>query len=273
MPDAVVPASVVPGSVVPGDEVRDVVGIVHGYGDHSGRYLWPMEQLAARGHGCIALDYRGHGKADGARADCVQFADYIDDLDIFWERVRDSAKGKPAFILAHSHGGLIATQWLLTRKPQSDLKGVVLTSPYYQLAFEPPAVKLLAARLLRSVVPALSLGNELKPEMLSRDEAWQKETAADPLYLHNTTPRWFFEHQRAQAALAGRGRDITVPLLMLGGSADGVVSTPAARAFFETIASRDKTYTLYDGYRHELMNELGKERVIDDISQWISAHR
>ncbi|MBI5481874.1 MAG: lysophospholipase [Deltaproteobacteria bacterium] len=247
------------------------VAIVHGYADHTGRYLRTIDALVARGFGVMSFDYRGHGKADGKRGDVERFERFIDDLEAFWAKVRAEAGSTPTFVLAHSHGALIATHWALKR-PEG-LKGLIFSSPYYKLAFEPPAVKLFAARLIKGLLPALHLGNELKADQLSRDEAWQKETLADPLYFHVTTPRWFFEHTAAQAALASRGTDLTQPLFVVAGDSDPIASMPAARAFFETVASRDKTWKEYAGFRHEVLNEVGRESVWDDISQWISAHR
>jgi alpha-beta hydrolase superfamily lysophospholipase len=258
-------------SLFPDAAPTAVVGLVHGYGDHSGRYKATMEDLVGRGFGVLAFDYRGHGKADGRRGDCLKWSDFVDDMTVFWERVRSAAGAAPTFVLAHSHGGLIATHWAATQP--AGLKGLVLSSPYYRLAFEPPAVKLLAARLVRGLLPGLHIGNELKVEQLSRDEAWQKATAADPLYIHVTTPRWFFEHQAAQEQLAGKGAALTLPVLMVVGDADPIASVPAARAFFETLGARDKTLKEYAGYRHEVLNEVGKAQVHDDIAQWISAHR
>lgn len=257
-------------SMTPTGEAQAHIAIVHGYGDHSGRYLNTMKALAARGLATSAIDYRGHGKADGARADVVKWTDYLDDMEAFWRKSKDLAAGKPMFVLAHSHGSLIATHWI-AQKP-NDLKGAVLSAPFYALAFKPPPVKIIAAKLIRGIVPGLSMGNELKGDQLSRDPAWQKETAADPLYLHNTTPRWFFECMAAQQRLTGLGSSFTVPLFMGAGSDDPIAATPVAKGFFDTIASADKTWKTYQGFRHEILNELGKEEVIDDIAQWISAH-
>jgi alpha-beta hydrolase superfamily lysophospholipase len=258
-------------SAVPDGAATALVAIVHGYGDHSGRYLPTMDALVARGFATLAFDYRGHGKADGARADCGAWGDYLDDLDAFWRKARDRAGGLPVFLLGHSNGALIATHWVAQRP--DGLAGLVLTAPFYALAFKPPALKLLAARLLKGVVPGLKLGNELKPEQLSRDPAWQAQTSADPLYLHTTTPRWFFETAGAQQRLTGLGRQVVAPLLMLAGGDDPIAKMSAARGFFETIASTDKTWKEYPGFRHEVLNETGKEQVIDDIARWISAHR
>ena len=251
-------------------EPKAWLGVVHGYGDHCGRYQKPIEAFVKDGFGTLTFDYRGHGKADGARGDVNVWNDYLEDMKVFFARLVDAAKGKPIFLVAHSHGALMATHFAASQVPE--LKGVVLTSPFYALAFEPPPLKLLGARLIKNLIPGLKIGNELKPDQLSRDPAWQTETKNDPLYLHTTTPRWFFECQAAQRRLAGLGPSLTLPVLMLAGTADPIAAMPAAKAFLETIGSRDKTYKEYGDYRHEVMMEIGREQVWADISSWISSH-
>jgi alpha-beta hydrolase superfamily lysophospholipase len=258
-------------SLLPDAEFKDVIGVVHGYGDHSGRYRRVMERLVQDGHAVLAFDYRGHGKADGRRGHCSDWNEYLGDMEVFWARVRQLGSGRPTFILAHSHGGLIATHFA-ARKPEG-LKGLVLSAPYYRPAFEPPKVKLLAARALTHILPSIPVPLGLSSSMLSRDVEWQRETDADPLYGKNATPRWAVTHLKAQEALTGLGQQITLPVLMVTGGADPIVSTPAARGFFDTLASQDKTYKVYPGMLHEVMCEQGKEEVWADISRWISVHR
>lgn len=258
-------------SAVPEQDPKAWVGLVHGYGDHSGRYLWVIDQLVAAGFGVLALDYRGHGKADGRRADCTEWEEFLGDFEVFWAKLRATAGPLPVFVLAHSHGALITTHWVLKTRAEG-LRGLVLTAPFFRLAFEPPALKLLGARLVRGLMPGLHLSNELKVEDLSRDPAWQKLSAEDPLYLHVTTPRWFFGCMGAQERLASRGKDLTVPLFVAAGTADRIASMPAARAFFDTVASPDKTWRDYSDFRHEVLCELNKEQPMGDIVAWISAH-
>jgi lysophospholipase len=258
-------------SALPDQEPTSFLCLIHGYNDHSGRYGWLTNHLVKQGTAVMALDYRGHGKADGSRSDCKQWSDYLDDVEVFWARVRGAAQGLPTFVLGHSHGGLIATHFLL-RKPEG-VKGLILTSPFYKTAFDPPALKVLAAKVVGTVLPGLHIDLGLKIEELSRDVAWQNETKADPLYQHQTTPRWFANTTRAQLELAGKGAQLTVPLLMCTGGADPIVSTPTAKAFFDTVGSSDKTYKEYPGSRHEVFADLDREVMFGDISSWISAHR
>ncbi|MFZ5445655.1 MAG: alpha/beta hydrolase [Myxococcota bacterium] len=254
----------------PDAEPKAWLGVVHGYGDHCGRYERPIAAFVKEGYGVLAFDYRGHGKAAGARSDVGRWDDYLDDLAGFFARLLEVARGKKIFLVAHSNGALIATHFAAQLHPQ--LTGVVLSAPFYALAFEPPPLKLLGAKLIKGLVPGLKIGNELKPDQLSRDPAWQEETKNDPLYLHTTTPRWFFETQAAQQRLSGLGARLTLPVLMLAGTSDPIASMPAAKAFFETIASKDKTWKEYADYRHEVMMEVGREQVWDDISRWILSH-
>lgn len=246
------------------------IGLVHGYGDHSGRYAWVIERLVEQGFAVLTFDYRGHGRADGKRGDCPTWDAYLDDMALFWERLETAAGSSPIFVLAHSHGALIATHWVMRRPAK--LKGLVMTAPFYTLAFDPPPLKLFAAGLIRTVLPGLHLSNELKVEDLSRDVAWQQASANDPLYNRVTTPRWFFACKEAQARLAGRGKDVSSPLFVLAGTGDRIASMPAARAFFDTIASTDKSWKDYADFRHEVLCEVNKEQPLTDIVAWISAH-
>ncbi|MBK7858377.1 MAG: alpha/beta hydrolase [Archangiaceae bacterium] len=258
-------------SQLPDGEFTSVVGVVHGYGDHSGRYRRVIDYLVSQGHGVLAFDYRGHGKADGKRGHVTEWSEYLGDMEVFWARVRQLASGKPTFVLAHSHGGLMATHFA-ARRPEG-LKGLVLSAPFYRLAMKPPRVKTFAATLLANVLPSVPVATGLSPALLSRDVEWQRETAEDPLYGKAATPRWYVEHRKAQEALTGLGAQLVLPVLMVTGGSDPVASTPAARGFFETIASSDKTYKEYPGMLHEVLCEQGKEEVWADISRWLSAHR
>ncbi len=252
------------------DAPRAHIGIVHGYADHSERYRKTIDTWVAEGFAVHAFDYRGHGRSDGRRGYCATFGEYVDDLGLFWNRVRAAAGGKPAFLLGHSHGALMSLHFL-ARKP-ADLAGVVLSAPYLKLALKPPAVKLFASKLIAHVIPWLPVKNELTPADLTRDPAHQRATAADPLYNKVVTPRWFTESTRAQDEARTMGGQVRLPVLIVAGSADGVASTPVTRDFFATVGSADKKYVEYPGMLHECLNEVGHEQVWKDISGWILAH-
>ena len=258
-------------SSLPDGEPRAHVAVVHGYGDHFGRYGYVADALLADGFAVHGFDYRGHGRADGRRGYCEAWPHFVDDLEAFWARVRKDAGGKKTFMLAHSHGGLMAVKWMGERKVEG-LSGVVLSAPYLKLAITPPAMKLLAARAVGRLVPWLPLKTELTVESLSRDPEVQRITREDPLYLTVVTPRWFLESTRAQAEAMLLAPKIQAPLFVLCGAEDGVAAPAAARVFFEAAGAADKKFKEYPGMRHEPLNEVGRAEVFRDISGWISAH-
>ncbi|HEX8536707.1 MAG TPA: alpha/beta hydrolase [Cystobacter sp.] len=251
------------------EQPRAHVAVVHGYGDHIGRYLPAIEALTQQGFAVHGFDYRGHGRADGRRGYCDAWPDYLDDLSAFWERVRAAAGGGKLFLLGHSHGALMSVH-LWARGGLQGLSGMMLSSPFFKLAITPPRVKLLAAKILARVLPWAPLPTELKLEQLSRDEAVQRAAGADPLYGRIVTPRWFIESARAQTRVLAIAPGLQVPLLLFSGAEDGVAKVETGRAFFDAVGSRDKVYKAYPGMRHEPLNELGREQVFRDISNWIS---
>ena len=253
------------------EQPRAHVAFVHGYGDHSGRYRPAFAALAERGFAVHSFDYRGHGRADGRRGHCDRWPDYLDDLSAFWARVRQAAGGGKLFVLAHSHGALMSVH-LRARGGLDGASGLVLSAPYFKLAITPPRGKLLAARALSRLLPWAPIPTGLKVEQLSRDEAVQRAAREDPLYNRVVTPGWFIQSNQAQTQVMALAPLLQLPLFLLGGAEDGVAHVATGRAFFDAVGSRDKVYKAYPGMLHEPLNELGKEQVFQDISNWISEH-
>ncbi len=255
----------------PGDAaIRAHVAVVHGYSDHLGRYEAVFEKLAGSGLAVHAFDYRGHGRAEGRRGHCDSFRQFHDDLDAFLARVRPQSSGRPLFLLSHSHGGLMVLSWAIARGADG-IAGAVFSAPFLRLAFQPPRLKLWAARILERVLPAFPLGNELQVTQLTRDPEWQRRTEADPLYGHVTTPRWFAQALATQDEVLRRAAEFRLPALFLHGTADPIADPDATRQLVDALGSTDKKLSCYDGFLHEILNEVGKERVRAEILDWILA--
>lgn len=255
-------------SLVPREAAAHVV-VVHGYGDHGGRYQELAEELFARGIATWRLDLRGHGHSGGARGDVLRHSDYLDDL----ERLLALARGRgaaPLFLLGHSHGGLVVLRHLLATQG-AGVEGAILSAPYLQLAFEPPRWKLAAGEILRHVAPSLSIPSGIEPSMLTRDAERLAWTEADPLFFATTTPRWFHQVRRAQAEVRERGGELRLPLLVLLPLADPVVRAKATETFFGTVASSDKELIAFPEALHEIFNELPalRARAIDAVATWV----
>lgn len=248
---------------------RATVAVAPGGGDHSGRYPGLTAALVRAGFEVALLDFRGHGQSDGRRWHVDAFSDYLGDLDVFLAHVRAGAAGRRLFVVGHSQGGLVTAAWAVAGR--REVAGVVLSSPYFKLALDPPRLKVLGARLAGLAVPWLPVATGLTAEDLTSDEDMRRWIDADPLYGRATTPRWFSESLRAQAEILPRAPTFTHPLLVLVGGADRVADAAAARAFFDAAGSRDKQLESYPGFRHELFNEREAGRPIGDAVAWLGA--
>jgi len=247
---------------------RATVAVIPGGGDHSGRYPALTTALVRVGFQAALLDFRGHGQSDGRRWHIDTFGDYLDDMEAFMSHVRAGAGGRKVLVVAHSQGALIAATWALA--PDRGVAGFCLSSPYFRLKLEPPPLKVLGARLVGTVIPWLPVSTELRYEDLTTDEEMQRWTEGDPLYGKTTTPRWFTESQRAQREILLGASAFTHPLLVLVGGDDPIADPGAARAFYSSVGSKDKRFERYEGMRHEIFNERGRDRPIADTVAWLT---
>jgi alpha-beta hydrolase superfamily lysophospholipase len=199
------------------------------------------------------------------------FTDYLHDVDAFVAKLsQDGIAGERMFVVGHSQGGLISALWAI--RHGGLVAGVVLSSPYFRLAMKPPAAKVLAARLAGRVVPWLPVAAGIDVSKLTSDAELQRWTDRDPLYGRATTPRWFEEASRAQLEALRRARELEAPLLVLAGGADQIADVSAARAFVDAAGSRDKRIVVYDGFRHEIFNEVRRQEPIGEAVAWLTAH-
>jgi alpha-beta hydrolase superfamily lysophospholipase len=253
------------------ERARATVIVLHGGGDHGGRYPGVTSALVKAGFQAALLDFRGHGQSDGRRWHVDAFSDYLHDMDAFVAKLsQDGIAGERLFLLGHSQGGLIAALWGIGH-PRL-LSGVVLSSPYFGLVQKPRVAKALAAKLAGRVVPWLPVSSGLRMAELTSDPELQRWTERDPLYGRATTPRWFEESNRAQVQALRRASELTVPLLVLAGGADDIADVSLARRFVEVAGTRDKRLVVYDGFRHEIFNEIRREEPIGEAVAWLTAH-
>jgi alpha-beta hydrolase superfamily lysophospholipase len=246
---------------------RGVVVIVPGFNSHSGYYGWVAEQLIALGLSVYAVDLRGRGKSDGERFYVAQFSDYLSDVAGMVNLATLREPGLPVFILGHSAGGVLSC--LYTVDHQSELAGLICES----FAFQTPAPDFALAVLkgLGHVFPHAHV-LRLKNEDFSRDPAVVAAMNADPLIAHETQPtQTVAELVRADERLKNEFSRITLPVLILHGTADKAAKSSGSQAFFDAAGSTDKTLKLYEGHFHDLLNDVGKEIVMADVTKWIDA--
>ena len=258
------------------DGARAHIVLVHGYGDHLGRYRTFRDAMLADRFAVHAYDVRGHGRSEGGRGAVRAFSDYTAELEAFVRSTQALTGGLPLFIFAHSHGALITLRWLAGGGAETalalGLRGLVLSAPYLGLAFTPPAWKTAPAVLLSRLLPEAPFPTGISAEDLSRDPAWQQATDADRLYGRKATPRWFTEHTRAQAEVLASGPRLQIPVLLMLPGEDRIASAAVSRRWFETLTTPDRRLREWPSMRHEIFAELGKEDVYAETSRWISEH-
>lgn len=246
---------------------RGVVVICHGFNSHGGYYRWTGEHLAARGLATYALDLRGRGRSEGERFYIESMSDYVHDLATVVTVARSRHQGLPTFVLGHSAGGVTACVYALEH-PQ-ELTGLICESFAFELPA--PAVALAALKGLSHLAPHAHV-LRLENENFSRDPEVVRAMNEDPLIAHETQPALTVaELARADARLRRDFALVTLPLLILHGTADSATKPSGSQAFYDAAGSRDKTLKLYDGHVHDLLNDVGRELVLADILAWIEA--
>lgn len=255
---------------IPATAPRAVVVVVHGFGEHGGRYDHVGRRLARDGFATYAADHRGHGRTSvGRRANIDRMATVVDDLAGFAALTAQRHPDVRRVVLGHSLGALISLQFA-TSKP-AGLAGLVLTGAAVQVEIVSPLV-IRVAKIAATVAP--NLGTiALPPEDVSRDPAVVEAYRADPLVHHGKIPaRTGAEIVAATLALPDRLPRLHVPVLIVHGSEDRLAPPAGSELVHERVGSPDRTLRLLDGLSHEVMNEPEQAAVLDEIARWISEH-
>lgn len=249
----------------PQGKARAVVVICHGVNSHGGQYGWAAEQLVAQGFSVFAIDLRGRGQSEGERFYVEDIADYVNDVDGAVKIAKSRNPGLPVFLLGHSAGGVVSSVYTLEN--QSELAGFICESFAFQVPA--PGFALAAIKGLSHIAPRLPV-LKLKNEDFSRDPKAVEALNNDPLTAHEVQPALTVAALvRADERLREEFPKITLPVLIMHGTADKATVCHGSEFFFETVGSMDKTLNLYEGHYHDLLNDYGKEGVIADITGWI----
>ena len=245
---------------------RGAVLIVHGEGDHSGRYDHVAEHLVASGFYCVSYDQRCHGQSSSnyhhlyeeLKADLGSMVAYCESLA---ERV-------PIFLLGQGAGAALVAAKAASFGLSGRVRGAILSAAYRQRGIG--GLKKEVFGVFSRVASSLDLAAKRDFPHLSRDPLVAESAAKDPLY-HKENISFKAKMQLARRSL-GEGRRIgqmKIPALILHGTCDKISSFKESETIYERIQSPDKTFLTYDGYYHEILNEYGKEIVLRDITDWL----
>ena len=247
---------------------RAVVVICHGVNSHGGQYIWAAEQLVSQGYAVYALDLRGRGRSEGERFYVEDVAEYVSDVAGVIGIAKSRDPGVPVFLLGHSAGGVTSATYTLDN--QHELAGFICESFAFQVPA--PGFALAAIKGISHIAPRLPV-LKLKNEDFSRDPKAVEALNNDPLIAHEVQPAITVAALvRADERLHDEFPTITIPLLIMRGTADKATVCHGSEFFYETAGSEDKTLKLYEGHYHDLLNDYGKDDVMADIVSWIDQH-
>jgi lysophospholipase len=251
----------------PERDPKAAIMLVHGLGEHSGRYAHVAARLTAAGYAVHALDHRGHGKSGGKRAFVKTYDEFMSDLAQFRSIIEVEHPGTPLVVLGHSMGGNLALGHVLDH--QDGLAGLVLSGPAIQASDELSSAQVRVLSLLAKVAPGVR-PRGLDASAISRDPDVVAAYRADPLVFTGKISAGL------GAALLGaidsfpaRYARLTLPILVMHGTDDRLTPIAGSKALEAGSTNATVTSHYYDGLFHEIFNEPEKERVLDDLISWL----
>lgn len=242
--------------------------LMHGLGEHSGRYAHVIRFFNDRGLSVRVYDHRGHGRSGGARGDAPGDATMLQDakivIDNFAQRPGQSGSA-PLLLFGHSMGGLFAARYATARL--SPLSGLILSSP--ALAVPMSGAQKMLTKILRMIAPGLGIPNGLKTEFLSHDPQVETDYLKDPLVHPKISARLLSSMLAAIDFSHAQAAALAIPTLLVVAGDDRLVDASGSDIFFNRLPSGIGTMHRYDYFYHEIFNEVDSRRVFNDVDTWL----
>lgn len=252
----------------PDGDIRGAVVLVHGLGEHCMRYQHVAEKFTSAGYALLGFDHRGHGKSEGKRGHIASYNAVMGDIQHQLDVVAKRYPGKPLFLYGHSMGGSFTLYFLLTRKP-STLAGAIVTSPGLAVAKPVAPATLFLGKMMSRINPSMQMSNGLDRTGLSRDPEVDKIYSADPLVHGFISAKLAIDMLANGQWMVEHASEVSVPLLLMQGSADRLVSPSTTEKFAAQIKRSDFTFKMWNDFYHELHNEPEKETILQTMVDWL----
>ena len=247
---------------------RAVVCLVHGHGEHSGRYEHVAQALTGAGYALQAFDLRGHGQSPGSRGDAPSYQTLLNDVALALDTAAGRFPDLPRFLYGHSLGAILAVDAALSRT--GGLSGVIATGPPFRTSLEEQTLKLLMVRVLGRVLPSLTLPTGLDPKHLSRTPDVVADYVNDPLVHDRLSLGLAQQLLGAKESIMERAADLRTPVLLMHGTEDQLGFADATSEFGRCVPG-DCTVTMWEGLCHEIHNEPEQQEVIQTMIDWMDA--
>lgn len=251
---------------------RASVVFLHGVGEHIGRYEAAFQSFANQGYSCFGFDQRGFGRSEGERGHINSFAEYVDDLARFIAEIVIKDTVKPVFLFGHSMGTLVILAYAL--QYSSEIRGLMISSCPLKLAHWFANFGGFFADALSGIAPRLKIPNLIDPNELTDDPRIIKAFKYDPYIVKNVSVNWLHEFKLARENILLKANRILLPTLICHGSEDHIAAVAGAKLLYEKLRSDDKSLTVFDGLKHELLNHRPNERaqVLKQVFEWLDKH-
>ncbi len=247
--------------------VNAVVILVHGMGEHSNRYSeYVIPQLNKALIAVVTFDHFGHGKTEGKRGHNPGFDAVLDSIAYILDKSNKLFGEKPTFLYGHSMGGNAVINYTLRR--ENSLNGVIASSPFLKLSFEPPKWKLNIAKALLNIYPSLTMNNGIDANAISRNKEVVEASNNDPLNHDKVSPNFSILFIESGKWAISNANKLKIPMLLMHGTGDQLTSYKASQEFAEN--SKDVDLKLFEGAYHELHNDLIKEEAVGEVINWIN---
>ncbi len=246
---------------------KGIVHLIHGLGEHTGRYDHIGKALSKNGYHLLGFDLRGHGLSEGPRGHTPGLTNLLDDISIFIEEAKKYLTNRiPTFLYGHSLGGNLVINYRINNNLV--LQGAIVTSPALILSAPQPAWKIALAKFLAEKIPHFSWKNGLEKKALSRDAAIVK-AYEDDVYVHDKiSARMGLDLLESGWKALENAEQWNIPLLLMHGTADRITSYQGSKAFAQK-AGDSVSFVSWENYFHELHNDIDSEKVIDKMIDWL----
>jgi acylglycerol lipase len=252
----------------PEKSTKAVIALVHGLGEHSGRYQNMADFYTKNGFAVISFDLFGHGKSGGQRGHLPASETYLKGIDDLLAYAKSQYLNLPIILRGHSLGGELVLWYSIQRKPR--INGVISTAPFFA-SYEPvPPFKLFLAQSMNSIFPSFSMKSELNTATLSRDNNIVTKYIADPLVHGMISARLGWTMIEKGNWLLDHANEFTLPLLLMVGTGERLVDRSKIDLFAKNVSGID--YKIWDSLYHELHNEPEKETVLKYELNWVNKH-
>ena len=253
----------------PEKDPKAVVCLVHGVGEHSGRYAHVGAAFAAAGYALLGFDLRGHGKSGGVRGHAPSLDAFFKDIEDFVRAAETRYPSAPRFLYGHSLGGLLSLSYAVTHKVNA--RGMIVSSPGLATAIQEQKMKVMLAKVLGSLAPTITLPSGLVTAHISRDPQVVETYVKDPLVHDKITTGFGRAGLQAIDIAFTHAAQLAVPLLLVYCSEDQIAFPRGSEEFARLAPKELVTLKRYEGLYHEPHNEPEKAQVLKDYVQWLDA--